>query len=218
VTASKKTQWDSSSLLALVGYSLLGLTLFDILDIFIPPKFLDPAWEFEALGNVIERVPLPLLALGLILYSETKPLRRNFISKLSLVLGLLFFLMVPLFISDTLRLNAQNEQQAAGLFSQQQTQIQQVKSQITNATTAPELENLQNLLKLPASNLNSNNPEQLKKQLLAKVAEAENALTVQTQAEQRRSRNVLLKKSLKWIVAALISGFVLITMWVKTRK
>ncbi|HEY9693941.1 MAG TPA: HpsJ family protein [Oculatellaceae cyanobacterium] len=218
MTASKKTQWDSSSLLALVGYSLLGLTLFDILDIFIPPKFLDPAWEFEALGNVIERVPLPLLALGLILYSETKPLRRNFISKLSLVLGLLFFLMVPLFISDTLRLNAQNEQQAAGLFSQQQTQIQQVKSQITNATTAPELENLQNLLKLPASNLNSNNPEQLKKQLLAKVAEAENALTVQTQAEQRRSRNVLLKKSLKWIVAALISGFVLITMWVKTRK
>ena len=215
---SKKYPQNLSFILALVGYCLLGLTLFDILDILIPPRFLDPAWEFQALGNIVERVAVPLLALGLILYSETKPFRISFVSRFCLVLGLIFFLMVPLGISDTLRINAQNEQRASGQFNQQKAQIQQVKSLITNSTTAPELETLKKQLNIPDSNLNTNNPNELRKQLLAQVTQAENNLAVQAPAEQRRSRNALLKKSVKWNVGALVSSFVFITMWLKTRS
>jgi hypothetical protein len=125
--------------------------------------------------------------------------------------------MVPLGISDTLRINAQNEQQANGQFNQQKAQIQQVKSQITNSTTAPELETLKKQLNIPDTNLNTNNPDELKKQLLDQVTQAENNLAVQAPAEQRRLRNALLKKSVKWNVGALVSGFVFITMWLKTR-
>lgn len=214
---SKTYQQNLSPILALVGYCLLGLALFDVLDILIPPRFLDPAWEFQALGNIVERVAVPLLALGLILYSETKPFLRNLASRLCLVLGLIFFLMVPLGISDTLRITEQNEQRASGLFNQQKAQIQQVKSLISNSTTAPELETLKRQLNIPDTNLNTNNPDELKKQLLARVTQVENNLAVQAPAEQRRSRNGLLKKSLKWNVGALVSGFVFITMWLKTR-
>ena len=214
---SKKYQENLSPILALVGYCLLGLALFDVLDILIPPRFLDPAWEFQAIGNIVERVAVPLLALGLILYSETKPFRISFVSRFCLVLGLIFFLMVPLGISDTLRINEQNEQRASGQFNQQKAQIQQVKSLITNSTTAPELETLKRQLNIPDTNLNTNNPDELKKQLLARVTQVENNLAVQAPAEQRRSRNGLLKKSLKWNVGALVSGFVFITMWLKTR-
>jgi hypothetical protein len=39
-------EWWSFSLFRLLGYGLLILALFDIVDIFYPSRFLNSAWEF----------------------------------------------------------------------------------------------------------------------------------------------------------------------------
>ncbi len=216
MTEPKKYQPYLGSLLALVGYSLLGLTLFDVVDIIFPPHFLDPVWEFQALGNIIERVPIPLLALGLILYGEKNNAQVKLLSRFCLVLGLIFFLMVPLTISDTLQVKQQNEQQISGQFSQQAMQIQEVKTLINAATTEQELDNIQKRLNIQGSNLNRN-PEEFKKQLLGKLAQAENELNPQAEAAKRKMHFELLKKSIKWILTAVIAGVVFIIMWLKTK-
>ncbi len=51
----------SSSLFRLVGYGLLVLALFDLIHILIPLQLMNPMWEFQTVGALVERVPVPLL-------------------------------------------------------------------------------------------------------------------------------------------------------------
>jgi len=44
------------------SYGLLGLSLFDIIDI-LSHCFGDPGWEFQIVRNLVERAPVPLLGL-----------------------------------------------------------------------------------------------------------------------------------------------------------
>lgn len=87
----------SSSLFRLVGYGLLVLALFDFIHILIPLRLMNPMWEFQTTGALVERVPVPLLGLMLVFYGETSSRKRwesnllKFLSWASLLIGLLFF-------------------------------------------------------------------------------------------------------------------------------
>jgi len=52
----------------IAGYGLLGLSLFDIIDIL--SHFGDPGWEFQIVRNLVERAPVPLLGLVLVFVGE----------------------------------------------------------------------------------------------------------------------------------------------------
>jgi len=78
----------------------LGLALFDIIDIFIPPVC-KPVWEFQTLTNLVERAPVPCW--GWCYLSGEKNLRIfKFLSWASLVAGV-FVLLVPLGVSSGFR-------------------------------------------------------------------------------------------------------------------
>lgn len=53
-------------LLRFIGYGLLILTLFDVIYIIVPPLFMNPAWELQTLGTLVEHTPVPLIGIGLI--------------------------------------------------------------------------------------------------------------------------------------------------------
>jgi hypothetical protein len=61
---------DSMNIFRVLGYGLLLLALFDILEMFIPPGFMNPAWEFQTFGALVERVPVPLIGFVLVFYGE----------------------------------------------------------------------------------------------------------------------------------------------------
>ncbi|WP_235107363.1 HpsJ family protein [Acaryochloris sp. 'Moss Beach'] len=61
-----KNQWLSTFVLRIAGYALLLLTLVDTLAILIPPQLLDPAWELETIGSLVERSPVPLIGFALV--------------------------------------------------------------------------------------------------------------------------------------------------------
>ncbi|MBW4450206.1 MAG: HpsJ family protein [Spirirestis rafaelensis WJT71-NPBG6] len=54
------SQQGSMSILRSLGYGLLLLAFFDIVEMFVPPNFMNPAWEFQTFGALVERVPVPL--------------------------------------------------------------------------------------------------------------------------------------------------------------
>ena len=60
----------SSGILRLLGYGLLLMAVVDLFFLLIPPQFMNPLWEFQTMGAVVERIPLTLLGIVLTFYGE----------------------------------------------------------------------------------------------------------------------------------------------------
>ena len=111
------SQWQLMNLWRLSGYALLLLSLFDLVEKLIPLQLMNPVWEFQTLGEIVERVPLPLLGLVLVFYGENYRRVRGeiyllkFLSWLALLLGVAFWLLIPLGVSNTIRIERQNQEQ-----------------------------------------------------------------------------------------------------------
>ena len=63
-------QLFSSGILRLVGYGLLVMAIIDLLFLLIPPQLMNPLWEFQTMGAIVERIPVTLLGIVLVYYGE----------------------------------------------------------------------------------------------------------------------------------------------------
>ncbi|MDF5733678.1 MAG: HpsJ family protein [Rhizonema sp. PD38] len=213
------SQQGSITLLRILGYALLVLALFDIIEMFIPPNFMNPVWEFQTLGALVERVPVPLIGLVLVffgeLYSRTKwefPILKV-ISWLTLLFAVLFILLIPLGIVNTVRLNSQSSTQISTISTQQISQAEQVEKQLNQATP----EQINNLLKRQGRSLDGKNPQELKSELLSEVSQAKTKIKSQAEATQSLQGLNLIKTSVKWNLGASISGALFFIIWKQTK-
>jgi hypothetical protein len=195
----------------LVGYVLLLLMALDVADIFIPFKFADANWEFQVVGNLVERVPVPALGLLLVLYGEKRARLIKFISILSILVGILFLLLIPLGISSTLRIDKQNNAQISAQANQQLANLQQFKTQLNNPKALKGIERslarINSLPKKPGEN------QPVTRELLAKkIPETESQINFQANARIEAMKFSLLKRSIKWNIGALIAGVLFILL------
>lgn len=213
---------QSSFLFHLIGYGLLIFVLFDLIDVLLPPRFMDPAWEFQTIGAVVERVPLPLIGFVLVFYGETdsrvkwEPFVLKILSWAALLIGIIFLLIIPLCVSNTVRINNLNNDRITTQASQQMTQIQQVEEQVGKATPN-DLESLLNRAKAQGSVPDIQNPQELKSRLLAEVNKAEKNLKKKTEVTRKNRRLELLKSTFKWSLGSLLSGCLFICIWQSSR-
>ncbi|MGF1524983.1 MAG: HpsJ family protein [Leptolyngbyaceae cyanobacterium] len=209
--------------LRLAGYGLLLLSLIDLAEILIPPVLTNPLWEFQAFGQVIERVPVPLIGLGLIFiggFEERSKLEANLVKILSwftLVAGALYFLLVPLGIINTFRINNQNEQRIQAQAEELQQRFETAKGQLDNIRTTDDLQALVSALSgQQAPSLEGEQIEEVKTRISTSIEENEAALNSQTRQEIASERRGLLEKSVKWNLGALITGALYILIWRST--
>ncbi|MBE9127762.1 MULTISPECIES: HpsJ family protein [unclassified Coleofasciculus] len=215
-----------------LGYGLLVLALFDVIEILVPPQFMNPVWEFQTLGALVERVPVPLIGLALVFYGE-RNYRANWeipllkvLSWLSLLVGILFLLLVPLGIIDTLRINQQNSQRITSQIEQQIAQIQQVKGALEQAQTKEEMEQILSSIDSQGRTPTIRDSAQLtevKQQISSFITQGEAGMKAQAQATRTQQRLSLLESSVKWNLGALVSGALYIgiwrsTSWLRSRK
>ncbi len=215
----------SLGILRLSGYVLLILFFMDAVEILVPPRFLNPEWEFQTIGQFVERVPIPLISLLFIFYGG-KYLRKGwesivlFISSwLTLLIGILFLIAVPLGIINTFRIDntaqtniTEGAQQRLEVFQQvedrlddvQTTEQMQVLIAQLNSGNAPRIENNQQL-------------ELAKTELTQFIEQSRNRLNRDAEARKGQARRRLLKSSVKWNVGALISGVLFIVIWKMTK-
>lgn len=211
----------STSLFRVVGYSLLVLALFDVIDILVPPQFMSPLWEFQAIGKLVEHVPVPLLGLVLVLYGEAnfrrswEKLILKFLSRAALLAGILFLLLIPLSIVNSLRLKDATDYQINTQVTQQKAQFQQVKQQLSTAT-AKDIGSVIARLNREGRPPASNNPQEVKSQLLSEIAKAETAIQTKADAERTNRQLALVKSLVKWNLGSLVSGIALIWIWRST--
>ena len=212
------SQQGSITLFRILGYALLVLALFDIIEMFIPPNFMNPVWEFQTLGALVERVPVPLIGLVLVffgeMYSRTKwefPILK-LISWLTLLFAVMFILLIPLGVLNTVRLSGQSSTQINTVSTQQIAQAEQVEKQLNQATP----EQINSLLKRQGRSSDGKNPQELKSELLSEVSQAKTKIKSQAEATQSLQGLNLIKTSVKWNLGALVSGALFFTIWKQT--
>lgn len=209
--------------LRLAGYGLLLLSLIDLAEILIPPVLTNPLWEFQAFGQIIERVPVPLIGLGLIFiggFEERSKLETTLVKVLSwftLVAGVLYFLLVPLGVINTLRINSQNAQRIQAQADEIRQQFETAKSQLDNIQNTDDLQALVSALSGQAApSIEGTQVEEVKNEISTSIEENEAALESQTRQEIAAERRSLLERSVKWNLGALITSALYILIWRST--
>jgi L-cystine uptake protein TcyP (sodium:dicarboxylate symporter family) len=204
------------------GYCLLLLFLFELVAIFIPPSFMNPAWEFKVFGDLIQRIAIPLISLSFIFYGEDN-LRNKWerlvlkvIYWVNLLLALLLFLFVPLGIVNSVRIDIDNNRLYNTQLVQQIDQIEQVKKQLEQTTTSAQMEEL--LRSSPTVGTipkieTSQQLEEIKTKFSEFLVASENQLKTRTQEERKVQRLSLMKNAIKWSLGALVSAVLLIFIW-----
>ncbi len=215
----------SATLFRWIGYGLLIFSLFDTISIFIPPDFLNPGWEFQVIGQLVERVPVPLIGMVLVFYGEKLGRKKweiplvKLLSWLTVVFAVIFFLLAPLGIINTVRLNNRSNLQIDTEMQQRTEQIAQVKELLAKASTPAEMQDLISRLDTQGRAPNIKDSQQLdeiKKQVSEVISQAET--TMQTQAQEAKSNRQtnLFKNSIKWNIGALVSGALFIFLFTGT--
>ncbi len=215
----------SATLFRWIGYGLLIFSFFDTISIFIPPDFLNPGWEFQTIGQLVERVPVPLIGMVLVFYGEKLGRKKweiplvKLLSWLTVLFAAIFFLLAPLGIINTVRLNNRSNAQIDTEMKQRTEQIAQVKDLLAKASTPAEMQDLISRLDTQgrAPNItDSQQIDEIKKQVSEVISQAET--TMQTQAQEAKSNRQisLFKNSIKWNIGALVSGALFVFLFTGT--
>ena len=219
VYLSEAVEQRSHLLLPLLGYSLLVFALFDYINIVIPPRFTDPAWELQTIGALVEHIPVPLLGLLFVFYRHQgyiAKLEKNFLGFLSwlcLLVGLLYLLMLPLGFADTWRLYHANRNQVSARLSQQRQKFDEVKGQLNQAKTDQQIQQLVTSLTPQVRLEDIQNPQAFKEQFIAQINEGERRAQVLADSAWANQSQTLIKNSVKWNLGALVSGTFLVLIW-----
>ncbi|MBE9098672.1 HpsJ-like protein, cyanoexosortase A-associated [Vacuolonema iberomarrocanum] len=198
-----------------VGYGLMALVLIDWLTILFPPSFLNPVWEFQTFGALVDRAPLLLVAILFVFYGGSQA-RRNgeglLLKVLSwgcLLLSVLFLLSLPLGIVNTLRIDTQNTEVLTAQYNQDLAQAEQFEEELQSTSPSELIE----LVEQEGIAVDTDNPRNLKEALLSQVSEEKTALEQSFQRTQASDRRILIENSVKWNLGALIIAALLFTLW-----
>jgi len=212
------TPW-SVTVFRKIGYGLLLLALFDLLAILLPLNFRNPLWQFETMGAIVERVAVPLIGLVLVFFGEEK-FRSSFEQKLlkflrwlCLLVGVLFFLLIPLGLASTIQVKKINDIQIDGQFKQQKLRIDRVEKQLKIIQD----KDLENFIKSQGRSLDGQSPQQARDQFLEKINKDKKQLQTQFEQAKATRRLTVLKNLAKWSLGALVSGILFIYIWLLTR-
>jgi len=205
-----------------IGYGLLLFFGIELGRILIPPRLLNPVWEFEAIGALVDRAAIPLLGMGLVFFGEHYGRKRAEKPLLWLtswgaaLLALMFLLMVPLGVVNTLRITTQTNQQLVTQAEQQQAQLQQLQSRV-EASTPETLQSLVEQLNRAGVTLESNDPLALKTEVATRIDALQTQINRQVEMTQAAQFRRLLKSSVKWNLGALIASVLFGMIWRTTR-
>jgi hypothetical protein len=202
--------------LRVIGYGILVLCLFDLVDILYPLQLFNSGWEFNTAGNLVERVGFPLVGLGLIFLGEetNRTKAEQFLLKplswVLLVYAIAYFLLVPLTVSSGWRIYNQNNAEMVAQLSQQRERAKSAQEQLGKLSD----EQVKELVaRSTVGGLQNFNAGEFRKRQLEGLETAAQQTEVQAKAALEQQTKNLLKKGTKWTLGAVISGAVFLYLW-----
>jgi hypothetical protein len=224
VQVSPEQSKEAILLLPFIGYLLLALTCLDYVFLLIPLNLFNSTWELNTIGGLVENVWAPLLGFLLIFYrpAGTKIKLREikfltWLSRLLLLLTVMYFLAVPLIISNTIRIEKSYFSQFNLEVEQQKTKVDVLEKQL-NQLGEEELKAFyqqSQSQQTSALSIDSNLP--LRQQLLNQLHHEQEQSFKQVETAYKQQKANLLKKSVKWGIGTIISGILFMFLWKYSR-
>lgn len=209
---------QSTSPLRWLGYGFVLLFFLDVATVLIPPQFLNPLWEFQVQGQLVERAVVPLLGFGLLALGSPRDrsgweqIMLRIVPWIMLLVGIFYLLMVPLGAVNSVRLYRIYNSQINNQLTQRTTQIQEFQKQLKGVSSASELEALVTKATGTQANLKTDF-QTAKEELSSTLAQGEKKLSKDAEKVRADQRLNLVKNSIKWNLGALISGVLFIAIW-----
>ena len=206
-------------LLPFVGYILLVFSLMDYVEVLWSPHLTDPVWEFQTMGQLVEHVLSPLLGLTFVFIQQQQYISRfelqvlSSLSWLSLILGLLYLLMLPLGINNSITIYNNTSAQITHQAVQQKEQFSKLSQQLNKANTNIELHNLDKIINPQSSTQSNDSPQELKNKLSSQVKTLALQASNTAKSAQGDLANNLIKAAVKVNVGTVLAGVCLITVW-----
>jgi hypothetical protein len=206
-----------------VGYGFLLLALFDMIQSLVPPDITNPLWEMSTMSSVVERTPIPILGFILAFWGEDEERKLweekilKILRYLCLILSIIFFLMLPLIVINTLRIDQANTIKIEQTLQQESQQIVQLEKQINQGNLA-QLKAIATQLKSLGMEVNINQEEpQLKAEVLAQISKAKNQMPDRASTLKNNQRFGVFKQSLKLFLGALVGSTLYYQVWRSVR-
>jgi hypothetical protein len=219
----KEQQFFSIAILRLVGYGLITMALIDYISLLVPLHLMNPVWEFQTLGAVIERIPIVLLGVVFVFWGEKSdrtPIETPLLRCLSwfcLMFAIFLFISFPLSIINGFRIYYNS----SALVNQQiSSRIEVLDRFQTELKSANSIEQISQVLQKQSNGQvkipQTADREQIKTDILKSVTENQNILKSQATGLRISKRIDLLKQGVKWNLGALISACILLFIWQHT--
>lgn len=203
--------------LPFVGYIILIFSLIDYVEILWPLQLTNQVWEFQTISQLVDHIWSPLIGLAFVFIQKEHISRfqlqvLNFLSWLSFFLGVLYLLMLPLGINDTINIYNTNITQIVNQVAQQKEQFSRLGEQLNIANPAElhKLDKIINSQKITPSNYS---PEQLKNKLSQQLETLKSEAASNGKKAQKDLTNNLIKRAIKVNLGIILSGVSLIVLW-----
>ena len=200
------------------GLVLLLLFVADIIDVVLPVRWMDPAWDMQVIGAIVERSPVPVLGFLLFFYGDafmrsrwTRRLAR-LLAWLALGLGLLFLLLIPLMVADTGRLARQAETRMTSQLQQQLARAEEMEANLMAVQT----QELDRVLERLGRAAEGQTAEAARESLVTELRETREKARAQAQQTFADQRFMLQKRSWKWAIQSLLVAGLLVYLWQRT--
>lgn len=204
----------------ILGYGLLVLAFFDLIETFMSLELMNALSQFQTIGTLVERVPVTLIGLVLVFFgglderNKWELLLLKILSWLTLLVGILFILLIPLGIGNTVQINNILVAQVNTQYEQKISQAKGFEDRLRQATP----ENVVDVVKRQGGSVVGKTPQQIKDELLSKVDKSKADFKTQADASKWQQQKGYLKKAVKWNLGALITGFLFISIWKYTDR
>jgi hypothetical protein len=198
-----------------IGYALLAVALLDMIVIFFPPRFLDAAWELQLVGQLVERMPIPLLGIAFVLYGEGTGGKRRLLDIapfILLIIAILYLLLVPLGLRSAWDINTENNRQLTTQYELQTRQVKERKRQLKEAS-AQNMDDAFAILAKQGKLGDIKSAQELKTRIFSEIIKAETELKNSSAATRDQVRSNLVSKAAKWNLSALVSAVIYAFMW-----
>ncbi len=211
-------------LVRFLGYSFVLLFLIDAASLLIPLRFTNAVWEFETIGQIVERLPILLMAPILVFFGEeTYRFRWEFIVLKVLnwamfLFAILMFLAAPLFIANSFRVQEIRHSEIISRTTQQNEPLRQISERFNLAKTDDEIQNVLRGLPLQGNQRpNLNKPQEQKKRILEQIEKSQKQIKEQLENDKNLQSRAIWRNGLKWTLVSLIAGGLLAYFWQLTR-
>ncbi len=143
--------------LPIVGMALVIFSLIQYVGILFPFDLGNVEWEFTVIGRMIDNSLTPILGMALFFFGRTVilPWWRlagiRVLTWLALILAIVYAALIPLTVTDTLRLNTEMKSKIIAAENESKSSLAKVREALDGATTMEELTILTNVLNLTPS-------------------------------------------------------------------